>query len=278
MAFKQLNWKIRGTLSGEVVSNNLVGPALAGRFMSNKFIHAIIAVVASLSGMYARGDREGARQPSRPLEIRITKPLRWRNKCLQVSIDRVSQSSNSLFLPTRGVYIDFSATLLTAEPSETPRVRWFNVEGVSDVVVLDAEPLAAGQTKHNDTCLAATVAVVNLKEKTSRLLPLRGKTKISAYYFLSERDWLTNKSQREAMFHTSPNTWPKVLKPEVTTIIVPIPCRETACTPGCDVPPLVREDERQIIPDVVSDEPKWIERGKAVSAELDKLQPPCNIP
>jgi len=160
---------------------------------------------------------------------------------------------------------------------EMSRVRWFNVEGVSDVVVLDAEPLAPGQTKHDDTCLASTVAVVDLKEKTSRQLPLRGKMTISAYYFLSERDWLTNKSQREAMFGTSRNTWPKVLKPEVTTIIVPIPCRETACKPACDVPPLVREGERQIIPDVVSDEPKWIERGKAVSAELEKLRPSCNI-
>jgi hypothetical protein len=32
-----------------------------------------------------------------------------------------------------------------------------------------------------------------------------------------------------------------------------------------------------VIPDTVSDEPSWIERGRVVSTELEKKQAPCDI-
>ncbi len=244
--------------------------------MSNRLILAIIAVVVALSAMSARSDSGGGQPPSKPLEVRITRPLSWRNNCLQVNIDRVNRSSTALFLPVQGLSIGSSTTLVT-ETGESSRVRWVAVWGVSDIINSGAESLAPGATKHDDICLPPSTAVVNLKEKTSRQLPLRGKLMISATYFLTEQDWLRNKSQVDAMFKTAPNTWPKVKPPKVTTITAPIPCRETACLPACEEPPLLREGEVKVIPDTVSDEPSWIERGRVVSTELEKKQAPCDI-
>ena len=59
-------------------------------------------------------------------------------------------------------------------------------------VVGGAAPIAPGATVHNDYSLRPVVAVVNLKKETRREIPLRGKLRVEAFYFLTGEDWQNN--------------------------------------------------------------------------------------
>jgi hypothetical protein len=248
--------------------------------MQRKPLPMMLAAVMAVAGMQVQRRKPPAAQLTHPLAVRISKPLQWKNGCLQVSIDRLNRSSNPIFLPSRGLYAASSTTKAVTPSEQRPAVKWSTVYGAADLVDWDAAPLAAGETRHDDMCVGPTFAVTNLKKKTRRHVPVRGRLKIYAYYFLSEQDWLANKSQHEEMFRTAPSKWPKplnILEPEEVTVTVPIPCRESPCNPACEGPPIVLNDEVQIIPDV-TDMPEWNERGQAINKELAQKLSPCSAP
>src|SRR6266699_4240372 len=173
--------------------------------MPGKLLLMILTVAVAIAGMEPKRGTSPTQRSPRPLKVRITRPLLWKNGCLQVSIDRVNRSSNPLFLPAMGLYIASSATLAVTMSRERHKVEWFLVYGASDVLIISAAPLAPGGTEHDDTCVGPTFAVTNTKKKTRREVPLRGKLRIYAYYYLSKQDWLAHKSQSEETSRTAPS-------------------------------------------------------------------------
>jgi hypothetical protein len=246
-----------------------------------KLLQMILATGMALAGMQAKRSDTAALRSRRSFEVHITKAPRWKNACLQVSIDQVNRSSDPLFLPAMGFFIQSSAIYTTTGSEDRNKIQWYTVYGASDVFDLSATPLAPGMTVHGDYCVGPTFAVVNAKKKTRRQVPLRGKLRIYATYYASRQDWLSHKSQMEEMNNTPPSNWPKlpkVLQPKVVTVIVPIPCRESACNPDCDEPPTVLEGEGMVIPDMLSDEHEWNKRGEAITEELERKLSPCPEP
>jgi len=232
----------------------------------------MVVIVAALGGVL--GQTSDSAKSLHPLEIRITAPLRWKGSCLQVSIDRVNRSAGSPYLPVMGMLMASSTTSLVSG-----KLKWFTVYGASDILDTSATPLQSGITQHNDYCVGPTFAVVDLKNKTRRQVPVRGKLRVYASYFLSEQDWHTNESQVEEMLRIPLSQWQaKVLRPKAVTITVPIPCREPACNPNCDAPPFVQGNETEVIPDTLSDAHDWNNRGKAITEELEQKLFPCLSP
>lgn len=241
--------------------------------MPGKLLPMIVVICMALGGLQGKmGD--SAAKSLRPFEVRVTKPPRWKGSCLQVSIDRVNRSESSLYLPAMGLVIASSATSVVSG-----KLKWFTVYGATDILDTSAAPLPAGMTQHNDYCVGPTFAVVDVKNKTRRQVPIRGKLRVYASYFLSERDWRTNQSQIEDSLGVPPDKWQgKVLRPGEVTITVSIPCRELTCNPDCDEPPLVQGNETEVIPDTLSDAHDWNNRGKAITEELERKMFPCVTP
>jgi hypothetical protein len=251
---------------------------MEGSQMLGKLLPVMLAAFLIFAGMRAGRSSSANLQSQQPLEVFITELLQWKNGCLQVSIDRVNRSSNPIFLPGSGLYISSSATTAVPPSGHNIEISWFPVYGASDLLDLSATPLAPGETKHNDTCVGPTFFVTNLKKETRREVQVRGQLRIDASYFLSEQDWLTNKSEREEMLRTAPDKWPKPLQPEVATVIMSIPCYESPCKASCDGPPIVLDGEVMIVPDVGSFERESNERGRAINEELAKRFSPCPAP
>jgi hypothetical protein len=246
-----------------------------------KQLPIMLARIMALAGMQAKRSNLADQQSSRPLEVRITEPLQWKTDCLQISIDRVNRSSNPLFLPAMGLYIDSSAIRAASVSGKLEGLAWGSIYGGHEIIDLSATPLAPDQTVHDDRCLRSTFTITNMKKETRRQVPVRGKLRIHAYYFLSEQDWLTNKSQHEEMLRTPPSKWPKPLKllnPKEATAIVPIPCRESPCDPNCDSPPIILDGEAQVFPDAATYEREWNERGNTINRELAQTLSPCAAP
>jgi len=213
--------------------------------------------------------------PPQRLELRLTEPLTWKSGCLRVQIDLVNRSEMPLFLPAYGVYIDSSTRVLSSVAEKNGSEEWQNVHGFSDNLrLLDAKPLAAGASVHENYCVGPNVAVVKLQTETRRELPLRGRLKMSASYYLSDPNPTTNQMESRRR-SSSRGTWPTVVppQPQISTLMVSIPCPDGGCPKGCEGPPLILEGEGVIVPDVFLYEPGWIERGKVVDEELNRLFP-----
>ena len=73
--------------------------------------------------------------------------------------------------------------------------KWITVNGGSEIVVLESKRLAAGASTQDSYCVGPSVAVVSLKRKARRQVPVQGKLRISQSYFVTEHDWLTQKLQ-----------------------------------------------------------------------------------
>jgi hypothetical protein len=210
-----------------------------------------------------------------PLEVRVTAPLRWQGDCLNVSIDRIDNASSTLFLPHHGLYIFSSVTEVPNEAGKKNGVEWINVYGLSDLGDWGAEPIAPGETVHSEYCLAANVAVVNQEEKTRREIPIRGRIRIDAFYFLTKEDRETNGGQKDAMLKLSDDEVKRmtVLYPQVNTIFLPVPCAEApGCAAACETPPDVLYGEMRIVPDVYEE---WDERGRAINEEIGRKSQRC---
>jgi hypothetical protein len=179
-----------------------------------------------------------------------------------------------------GLYISTSVKELQNDAKAKDGVEWINVYGVSDIRSFEATAIAPGATVHRTGCLPPTVFVVNLEEKTRRGIPLRGRLRIDAYYFLTERDWRQNKSYHEEMLRTPPDQRDKIVRqdPQVVSVFATIPCREAGCESKCDDPPFIVHGENRMVPDVFYIEPDWGERGKKISNELALKSPACSEP
>ena len=213
-----------------------------------------------------------------PLEIRISAPLRWHRDCLSISLDRINHSSRPLFLPTKGIWISLSVREVPDETGKTNGIEWINLYGLSDIGIWEADPIAPGKTVHSEYCLAPTIAVINLGQKTWREIPVQGKLRIDAYYFLTKEDWLTNRRQHQEMLELSEDELKRVtvLYPQASTAFSAIPCPERSCASTCDVPPTVLYGELRIVPDVYVYDSDWVARGHAVNEELAKKTEPCS--
>jgi hypothetical protein len=230
--------------------------------------------------LLARWQEEQSSQDSRgPFEVQLSKPLHWVNGCLSISLNRINHSSVPLFLPDMGLYISTSARDASKLSGQQGGQEWINVYGATDIISWEATKIAAGATVHDEDCLNPQVGVVSLKSETRREIPLRGKLRIDACYFLTANEWQQYKSSREQMFRTPPDQWGKIARhdPHVVTIFAAIPCREAGCAPGCDDPPIILHDENRLIPDVAQFNHDWEARGKKVTDELARQFPPCSV-
>jgi hypothetical protein len=209
-----------------------------------------------------------------PLELRIRAPLKWKKGCLILSLDRINHASSTLFLPHHGLYIFTSVTEVPNEAGKKNGVEWINVYGLSDIGDWDAEPIAPGKAVHNEYCLAAKAAVVNIEQKTRREIPVRGRLRIDAFYFLTKEDWETNEGQKEEMLKLSDDEVKRmnVLYPQINSIFLLIPCSEVGCAVNCETPPDVLYGEARVVPDVYEE---WDARGRAINEEIDRKSQRC---
>ena len=221
-------------------------------------------------------DQSQAESPS-PLDVHLTKPLQWQNGCLSVGLDRTNRSSSTIYIPVMGLYISSSASEVAENGKGKRAEAWINVFGASDILSWDAKPLAPGGTIHEHACLRANVGVVSLKRNSYREIPVSGRLKIQAYYYLTEKDWQKNKARQEATVHVPPEQWKKLERqdPSVISIFSAIPCRDDGCKANCSIPPLIIHGEERSVPDIWSDRKDWNERGKAISEKLAKNAPTC---
>ena len=213
-----------------------------------------------------------------PLEIRLSELPHWEKNCLKVSVDRINHSSTALFLPVKGLFIATSVSEATDTGNKLEE-RWINIFGFSDIGIWDATPIAVGATVHEEKCLYPEVAVVSLHAQSRRLIPLRGRLKFDATYFLTEKDWQNDKKNHEEMFQTKPAKWDldKIARegPKLVSVLTAIPCREADCKLSCNAPPVVLKDENRVIPDVFAFEPDWGTRGDKISNDLAREFPLC---
>ena len=237
----------------------------------------VLALVVLLFG-FPSGAKQNAKQAqvgqTPPLEVRVTKPVQWVNGCLNVSIDRVNRSDATLYLPVSGIYMDASVMYPANGSQEGNEQYWLNLYGVIDIVSFEAKPLPPGATQHDEICyIRLTVVVVNMKEKTSRKIPVRGKLRIDAYYFLTKEDWLRNKTEHEK--DHSPPWWGKTgsLEPQAAKAEATIPCYDAGCRLGCDSPPVVLDGETVFL--FNPSEPEWEARGSTINEELAHKSPSC---
>jgi len=228
----------------------------------------------------SRQANQAQERPSAPLEIRLVEPPQWQKGCLNISLDRINHSSSPLFLPDMGLYIYTSVKELRDDDETQITQGWINVYGASDIVSWEATAIAPGATVHDRECLPAEVFVVNLKTKTRREIPVHGKLRIDASYFLTEKEWQQNKSSNEEMLRTPPDQWDKMTRhdPKVVTIYSAIPCRKPGCESFCNDPPLILRGENRVLPDVFYLDPDYEVRGKKVSEELARKFPACSAP
>jgi hypothetical protein len=214
-------------------------------------------------------------QPSQqPLEVRVTAPS-WEKSCLKIGVDRINHSSTPLYLSGTGPYISLAVKDEATATGNSQDTRWVNVDGLTEVLSWEAAPITPGATVHNDYCFRAAVAVVNLTKETRREIPLRGRLRVEAFYFLSEEEWKKNKHYHEVMFseHSKPWKRPEFQKTESTTAYVEIPCHEVGCNPECEKPPIVLRDEQRILPDFYYFEEKANARGRAIGDKLARKSP-----
>lgn len=228
----------------------------------------------------SRQANQAQEESSAPLEIRSIEPPQWQKDCLNISLDRINHTSSPLFLPDMGLYIYTSVKELRDDDGTQTRQGWINVYGASDIVSWEATAIAPGATIHYKDCLPAGVFVVNLKMKTRREIPVRGKLRIDAYYFLTEKDWQQDKSSHEEMLRTPPDQWDKIARhdPKVVTFYSAIPCRKPGCESFCNDPPLILHGENRILPDVFYLDHDLEVRGKKLSEELARKFPDCSTP
>jgi hypothetical protein len=215
---------------------------------------------------------------SPPLEIHVSL-LRWENACLLVGLDLTNHSNVPVFLTVMGPYFDVALDVSKDDSSNHDALDWVNVRGVSNVVSWDAEPLAPNSPSHKNYCIGETVWVVNQKKETRREIPIRGKMRISASFFLNEDVWKKNKA-----WHYDPklaavprNPWnpPEDIAPKWSTVTIDIPCPNATFKQDCARSPLGFHGEGRVVPDVYFIDAEWNRRGETVTNGLNRKYSPC---
>jgi hypothetical protein len=184
-----------------------------------------------------------------------------------------------LLLLDVGPYISTSVNRVPDAAGKSNEEGWINVYGVSDLVSWRATAIAPGATVHDEWCLSPNVFVVSLEKHSRREIPLRGRLRVDALYFLSQKDAETYESQRETMLRSSSEQWSMIPKdPEVATIFIPIPCHDLSCAPACADPPAVLDDEIRVVPDIGYLEPNSRVHGEEIAGDLARKYPGCSQP
>jgi len=206
--------------------------------------------------------------PANMLEIRANTPT-WVNGCLDLTVERVNVSTQTIYLPDwQGVIFWLSTKLIHHDPTRKAEEFWLVFYGLSDNVSYDAHQFAAGSKTTDHFCLPETFAVVNKAQKTRRQVVVRGRVKIVASYFPTEEDWRTNKAEQE-------KHWPTLWRSPSASLEIPLPCLPRPECVDCKAAPLITEGEGVVIPDVFRFDEDWNERGKALADSLYQQYPAC---
>lgn len=211
-----------------------------------------------------------AQAPTTPmLEIRVDSP-KWVNGCLDLTIERVNVSKQTIYIPDwEGVVFFLSTKMIHNDPSGKDAELWLPFYGLSDIVTYDAHQLAAASKTTDHFCLPETFAVVNQQEKTRRQVAVRGHVKIVASYFPTEEDWRTNKAEQE-------KHWPTLWRSPSALLEILLPCSsQPDCISDCPTPPPITEGERVVIPDVYQFYRDWNDRGKTLADALYRKYSAC---
>jgi hypothetical protein len=205
-----------------------------------------------------------------PLEVRFTGPLRWENDCLRGALDIVNHSSGPLFLTSMGPYFYIALDVSKDDSQSGDDLEWVNIYGVTDIITMNANSLAAGSSVHRDFCFQPTVWVVNMRRKTRREIPVRGKLRVDVSYFAGEAEWKRYKdsSGHDTQRSSSPRLWSKAF--------AEIPCPKPTCVSDCNRPPVGIHGEGRLVPDVGEFIPEMNARGKELTEELLRKFPPCS--
>jgi hypothetical protein len=203
------------------------------------------------------------------LEIHVDTP-KWVNGCLDLTVERVNISAQTLYLPEwEGVIFSLSTKLIHNDPSKKDQEIWEEFYGLSDIVYLDTYQLAAGSKTTDHFCLPETFAVVNQQGKTRRQVAVRGRLKIVASYFASEEDWRAYKAANE-------KPWPTSWRSPSASLEIPLPWSpQSEGTADCTASPPITEGERFVVPDVFQFYEDWNERGKALADTLSRKYSAC---
>jgi hypothetical protein len=241
---------------------------------------ALLVVMMFVGPNAPRQETQQDKEARTSLEVRVTSPPRWEKGCLLVTLDRINHSASPLFLTETGPYFDIALDVSSGEAGRAETVEWVNIYGNSDMVSSEAVPLAPGATVHNKFCFGPTVWVVNLKKQTRREIPVRGRLRVSVFYFPTVealdryKDW---------QFHPpaylepgKPHEMPAEVQPNWKRIFAAIPCSDATCKSDCSTPPMGVSGEDRPVPDVGSFIPEWNDRGKLLTDELARKFPPCS--
>jgi hypothetical protein len=202
------------------------------------------------------------------LEIHVDTP-KWMNGCLDLTVERVNISTQTIYVPEWGrVTFLLSTKLIHDDPSRKDDEFWLPFFGLSDIVTFEADPLAAGSKTTDHFCLPETFAVVNQQRKTRRQVEVRARVKIVASYFPTEQDWRTNKSEQEKHMPTS---W----RSPSASLEMLLPCLPRSECVDCNASPLITEGEGVVIPDVFQFHKDWNDRGKTLAEALYRTYPAC---
>jgi hypothetical protein len=225
-----------------------------------------LATLAILFDQWQNVTAQATQQPM--LEIHVNTPT-WINGCLDLTVERVNISTQTIYLPEwEGVTFWLSTKLIHSDPSTKDDKFWLPFYGLSDMVTLDADQLAAGAKTTNHFCLPETFAVVNQQGKTRRQIVVRGHVRIAATYFPTEQDWRTNKAEQEKHM---PTMW----RSPSASLEIPLPCLPRSECIDCQSPSLITEGERVVVPDVLQFYKDWNERGQALADTLYRKYPAC---
>jgi hypothetical protein len=227
----------------------------------------------------------GYAQTRESIDVRLAEPLQWSSSCeyvsgnllqaqpddvnksavLKVSLDRLNNSTEIVYLPSEDVDIELAVVQVQSTSAKKGDEVWLPIYGPLGDMKSDwkeAKPFPVGQKIHNDICFYNTAPIADFKEHEGRNIPIRGKLRIRASYFQTERDWqdsINTNNPKEA-YH-----------PRVVTIEREIPCFGTRCSPGCNLPPHVLHGETTTYIDISRSNI----RGAAISQEFARLSPEC---
>jgi hypothetical protein len=204
------------------------------------------------------------------LEVHFVDPMRWESGCLRGGLDILNHSPSPLFLTQMGPYFYVPLDVSKDEPGNGEKLEWVNIYGVTDMVSMEADALAAGSSVHRDFCFQPTAWVVNMNRKTRREIPVRGKLRVEVSYFASEGEWKKWKdsSGDESKQIQRSRLWSRAL--------AKIPCPNTTCDSDCNRPPVGVHGEGRLVPDTAEFFPEMNARGKKLTDELSRKFPPCS--
>jgi hypothetical protein len=177
---------------------------------------------------------------SETLEIHLTKSPFWKNNCLWLSIGRVNHSKSPIFLPSfEGILINLSVTDPTNALGRGSGEVWLPVYGPGDAISSDVTRLAPGKAKQDTYCLADTFPVVDSEKKTQRHVPLQGKLRLYASYYLKDPNRQIGRQKSEEAIKPPPSGGKNADRGDGGRIMIeiPIPCPDGVDKAECTTPP-----------------------------------------